>query len=241
MIELRTFGALDLRSSDGRDFRPILDQPKRLALLTYLAAAAQRGRFHRRDSLLALFWPERDAACARATLSRALYFLRSHLGEGVLLSRSDADVGLPAQTFCCDVTDFDEALKTDRFDDALALYRGEFLEGFHVSDAPEFERWVDSKRRELRDRAAYAARTLSQAANASGDVERAVHWAKRCVTLSPFDETDLRRVVGLLQRAGDRAGAVDFYRCFARRAKQELNVELSLESQSLLAGLLSTQ
>ncbi len=80
MIELRTLGALELRGADGFEFRPILQQPKRLALLVYLAVATPR-RFHRRDTLLGIFWPELDAEHARPALRRALYFLRRSLGD----------------------------------------------------------------------------------------------------------------------------------------------------------------
>src|SRR5256885_9674153 len=59
MIELRLLGRLSLTSAAGRDVRALLGQPRRLALLAYLAAATPPG-FHRRDSLLALFWPELD-------------------------------------------------------------------------------------------------------------------------------------------------------------------------------------
>ncbi|MBA2459266.1 MAG: hypothetical protein H0V43_09980 [Gemmatimonadales bacterium] len=65
MIELHTLGVVDLRASDGRELGTILRQPKRLGLLAYLAVASPR-RFHRRDSLLALFWPELDQDHARA-------------------------------------------------------------------------------------------------------------------------------------------------------------------------------
>ena len=86
LIELRTFGTLDLRGSDGRELRAVLAQPKRLALLTYLAAAAPgASTFHRRDTLLALFWPDQDVTRARAALSRAVHYLRASLGDGVVL------------------------------------------------------------------------------------------------------------------------------------------------------------
>jgi DNA-binding SARP family transcriptional activator len=54
MIRLRTLGALDLRDADGQELRGVLAQPKRAALLAYLALATPRG-YHRRDTLLALF------------------------------------------------------------------------------------------------------------------------------------------------------------------------------------------
>ena len=65
MIELRTLGGLDLHDAQGRELRVILAASKRAALLTYLAVATPRG-FHRRDTLLALLWPELDREHARA-------------------------------------------------------------------------------------------------------------------------------------------------------------------------------
>lgn len=64
MIRLHTFGALDLRSAEGRELRGVLAQPKRTALLAYLVLASPRG-FHRRDTLLTVFWPEFDQERAR--------------------------------------------------------------------------------------------------------------------------------------------------------------------------------
>jgi DNA-binding SARP family transcriptional activator len=77
MIELRTLGPLELRGTDPGGIAALVSQPKRLALLAYLAIAAPRG-FHRRDSLLALFWPESDQAHARGALRNGLSFLRQH-------------------------------------------------------------------------------------------------------------------------------------------------------------------
>ena len=91
MIELRLLGRLSLTGADGRDVRALLGQPRRLALLAYLAAATPPG-FHRRDSLLVLFWPELDQEHARAALRQALHGLRQGLGADVLTSRGDEEV-----------------------------------------------------------------------------------------------------------------------------------------------------
>ena len=93
MIELRTLGVLDLTGPDGTDCRAVLQQPKRLGLLAYLAVSAPR-RFHRRDSLLAVFWPELDQDRARAALRRSLYFIRTALGPGVIEGRGEEEVGI---------------------------------------------------------------------------------------------------------------------------------------------------
>ena len=83
MIRFFTLGKLDLRGAESVEMRAVLQQPKRLGLLAYLAVASPR-RFHRRDTLLGLFWPELDQEHARAALRRSLYFLRAELGAGVI-------------------------------------------------------------------------------------------------------------------------------------------------------------
>ncbi len=81
MIHVRLLGTLELQDSEGAELRSILAQPKRTALLAYLAAAAPSG-FHRRDTLLPLFWPELDEAHARDALSKAVHHLRRPWAKG---------------------------------------------------------------------------------------------------------------------------------------------------------------
>src|SRR2546426_4173937 len=64
MIELRLLGRLSLTSADGRDVRALLGQPRRLALLAYLAAATPPG-FHRRQPVGTLLAGARPGACPR--------------------------------------------------------------------------------------------------------------------------------------------------------------------------------
>src|SRR3982751_2588480 len=93
MIELRTLGALELVSADGTPLDAVLLQPKRTALLCYLALKSPHG-FCRRDTLLALFWPEQDAEQARHALRQSLYFLRRALGTGAIVARGDDELAI---------------------------------------------------------------------------------------------------------------------------------------------------
>src|SRR2546425_1045836 len=92
MIEFRLLGTLHLTDAEGREVTSLLTRPRRLALLAYLAAATPRG-LHRRDSLLALFWPELDQEHARAALRQALHVVRDALGADVIVTRGDEEVG----------------------------------------------------------------------------------------------------------------------------------------------------
>src|SRR3712207_5624617 len=133
MIRLRLLGGLALTGADGREVTEVLAQPKRLALLAYLAAARPYG-FHRRDTLLGLLWPESDETQARRALNRALYFLRSALGEASIVSRGPEEVGVAADRVWSDVRSFEGAVAAEHLEAALRLYRGDLLVGFFVAE-----------------------------------------------------------------------------------------------------------
>src|SRR5437867_2270280 len=168
MIRLRTLGAVDLKDSEGRELRPLLNQPKRLALLAYLALAGSSG-LRRRDTVVALFWPELDEEHARGSLRQALRFLRRSLGEGIIVSRGEEEIGVDRGALRCDATAFMEACEAGRHAEALDLYQGAFLDGFFVSEAaPELERWVEEERITLRRRAAASAWALADGYRVAG-------------------------------------------------------------------------
>lgn len=234
-IAFQTLGPVSLTDAEGRELHALIAQPRRLALLAYLAVAAPRG-LQRRDVLLTLFWPELDQQHARAALRQALRVIRNSLGD-VVSSRGDDEIGLDFKRFWCDADAFDGAIAGERWDEALRLYRGELLEGFFISGAPEFERWVDAQRSRLRSAASAAARALVERATQIGDMAGAAQWAERGLRLAPLDEALMQRLIGILDRVGDRAGAVQAYEDFARRLAQELEVRPSAETQALLASV----
>ena len=236
MIELCMLGRLSLTGADGREVRGLLGQPRRLALLAYLAAASPQG-FHRRDTLLALFWPELDQEHARAALRQALHVVRDALGGDAVTSRGDEEIGLDFAQVSCDVAAFERALRIGQLEEALDLYRGALLEGFFISDAPEFERWLETERARLQQAAAGGARALAERYESDNDLTRAVRWTRRSIELAPSDEGLVRRLIALLDRQGDRAGALEAYEAFARRVAAEYDAEPAAETRALVAAV----
>jgi DNA-binding SARP family transcriptional activator len=237
MLELRVLGSLDLRDGAGVEVRAVLVQPKRLALLAYLAVHAGGGGFHRRDTLLGLFWPESDSERARGALRRALYVLRQALGEGVLVSRGDDEVGLASGTFWCDAAEFARRLEGGAPADALALYRGDLLSGVFVPDAPEFEAWLAGERQRLRDRATAAAWAVATAAEEAGHGAEAARVAIRAVELAEGAEPAVRRQMELSVRLGDPAGALQTYDALVARLAREYDVAPAPETRALAAAI----
>ena len=236
MIEFRLLGSLHLTDATGREVKSLLTRPRRLALLAYLAAAMPRG-LHRRDTLLALFWPELDGEHARAALRQALHVLRSALGGDVIVTRGDEEIGLDFDAMRCDVVEFDQAVAAARPAEALGLYRGALLEGFLISGAPDFERWQDQERARLQQAACRSAEALGNEAEARGDLAGAATWRRRAVQLAPHEEQPLRRLITLLDRIGDRAGAVAAYDEFAKRLGADLDAEPAAETKALMTAV----
>jgi DNA-binding SARP family transcriptional activator/tetratricopeptide (TPR) repeat protein len=234
MIRLRVLGGNDLRDKAGRELRGIHTQPKRLALLCYLACQAP-GAFARRDTLLALFWPELDSEKARNALRQALFHLRKALGDGVLVNRGDEEVGLDAAHFWCDAVAFEAAAAAGRWEDALALYQGDLLPGFFASGAAGFEEWMEERRPALRARAVEGAWHLAGRERDRGALNAAIGWARRATSLSPVDEAGVRQLLALLIQAGDRVGAEQAFQAFARRLEAELGATPAPGTRAILS------
>ncbi|HUP90005.1 MAG TPA: BTAD domain-containing putative transcriptional regulator, partial [Longimicrobiales bacterium] len=234
MLHFRLFGQAELLSDDGTPLSSVLAQPKRLALLAYLAAARPTG-FHRRDSLLGLFWPELDQERGRAALRQALYTLRQALGNDVLLTRGDGEVAINTEKLSCDVVRFRSLLTSDPAA-AADLYSGDVLNGFFIAEAPEFERWLEEERWLLRREAAAAAWSVAECIREK-DVEAAANWAARAAALDPFNEEAVRRLMRLLADAGHRASALQIYQNFERLLERELETAPSEETEQLAASL----
>lgn len=230
VVEFRMLGALSLLGADGHDLRAVLAQPKRVALLAYLAV---RPRFHRRDSLVALFWPDLDQEHARAALRQALHGLRRTIGEDEFAGRGDDEIGLDAERLHSDVVQFERAIEDDRLAEALDIYRGDLLEGFFIRDAPEFERWLEDERARLKNVALSAASTLAEHSEARGNLEESAQWARRAVRIGPLDEKARRRLMRTLDRLGNRAGALEVYEDFAKRLTTELEADPAPETRAM--------
>jgi len=232
VIHLFVLGPLDIRDEAGSVLDDVPSQPKRAAVLAFLAAATPRG-YHRRDTLLGLFWPDLEQQRARRSLNTAISYLRGKVGKEAIVRRGGSELALSERHFWCDVWAFDDAIRDGRFADALDLYRGDLLEGFFISGAPEFEHWLDRERARRRQQASDAAWALAERAETEGDADRAARWARRAASLTPHDEATLRRLMALLERNGDRAGALREFEEFSRRLYEELETEPSARTREL--------
>lgn len=233
MIRLQLLGSVELTNGDGAQAHSVLAQPKRVALLAYLAIARPRG-FHRRDKLLALFWPDSDEAHARNALRQAIHFLRKALGAELVLSRGEGEIGLDRDVVWVDVIELERLVEEGSATPALELYRGGLMESFHVPGAADFDEWLADERRRLKHLAWQLAISASEIAAGQGRLEDAVPLARRAVAIRPLNEVSGRVLMALLSDAGDRAGALNVYARLENGLREEYDTDPELETVELV-------
>src|SRR6056297_26057 len=107
MLRLQFLGSISVQKEDGSFDHAIAKGAKRLSLLAYLVLAKPKG-YHRRDELLALFWPDLGKKSARNSLSNILYHIREALGRDVILHRGAEEICINTKKIWCDVLAFEE-------------------------------------------------------------------------------------------------------------------------------------
>jgi DNA-binding SARP family transcriptional activator len=216
MLRLFTFGGLWLETAGSER---AIAQPRRLALLALVAAAGRKGIS--RDRVLTLLWPDTDAERARHSLSQILYSLRKDLGADPITEATD--LRLDPAVLSADITELLAAAHAGDIVTVARLYTGPFLDGFHLTSAPEFEAWVEEERAVLRDRAVKAIEALATRAAAEGDwVGAAEHW-RHLTRLDPLNARLTERLMRALASSGNRAGALSHFRQHEAIVRAELD------------------
>jgi TolB-like protein/DNA-binding SARP family transcriptional activator len=213
----------------------VATQHRRLAVLALLAAAGERG--FTRDKLLAYLWPESPGGNARHALEQVLYALRRQVDAALFLGTDP--LHLNPEVITSDLAAFEEAFEHGAVADAVALYRGPFLDGFYLGDAGEFERWVETERARLAERYAAALQRLGRQAAEEGDRVAAVEAWRKAVALDPFSSRAALGLMTALADAGERAEAIRHGRAHEALIRREFGAEPAAEVSALLRRLLS--
>jgi serine/threonine-protein kinase len=221
MYSLRLLGGISLEGPSG-PLSGRLVQRRRLAILAILAAARDKGVT--RDKLVGYLWSETPLGGARHLLADSIYVLRGGLGEAAIESFGET-IHLNRLVVGSDVSAFEEALDRADLEEAIGLYAGPFLDGFYISDAPEFEHWVDSERQRLAGDYAHALESLAEANEEAGNHSSAVERWRQLTAHDPSNSRVAVRLMQALAAAGDPANALQHAQEHARVLQEELDIE----------------
>lgn len=212
---------------DGQAVEDFVSE-KALALLCYLAA---RKRNIPRHSLAGLLWGGMPEERARANLRMALYNLQQLLPGYLAITRLEA--GLDRQRACwLDIEAF--TLQAAR---VAELYRGDFLEGLSLNDAPEFDEWLLVERERLRQLALGLLNELASQQTAQGAYNEAAGTLRRSLALDAWQEDVYRQLMLALARSGDTTAALAQYATCRRVLAEELGLEPMPETSALYERL----
>jgi adenylate cyclase len=221
MFRLSTFGGLRLEGGPSRS-TGAATQPKCLALLAFLASTGERSTS--RDRVLACMWPETEPSKAAHRLAQVLYTLRHDL-KAESLFRGPNDLRLNPQLISSDVQDFTEALERGDVQRAVALYRGPFLDGFYLTGASEFERWVEAEREGYGRKYRAALESLASSARVRGDSSQAVECWQRLAEADPLNSRITVSYMEALSAVGDHARALQVAQSHETLLREELDAE----------------
>ena len=228
MISCQTLGPVGL-SSDGAPAPPELLWRKHLGLLVYLARSP-RGRT--REHLIGLLWGEKPEAAARHSLNEAIRVLRRYLGDDNV-DTAAGQVRLNPGSVRLDVERFEELAAGGDWAAAARLIAGEFLEGFSIAGASEFENWLATERSAVRLRSVDVLVHHADDLLRAGQASEASAVALRALGLDPASEPAVRVTMRSLVLAGDRAGALEQYEEFVTRLQEEVGTAPGTETQAL--------
>lgn len=225
------------------------------ALLIYLAAEPQA---HSRDWLLNLLWPGLPEVSARSNLRQILYYLRQVVSESdaaeqpetslVIANRQEIQLN-PLTDVTVDTRQFSARLQQSQthhhldlfacrecaraLEEAVALYRGDFLADFYLDDSNEYEEWSHARREYFRRQALDALSTLAAMFLRRQEYAPAQAHAERQLEIDNLRESAYRQLMEILARTGRREQALAVYDKCRRVLAEELGMAPSTQTTAV--------
>ena len=237
---------------DQRDITREFRTEKERALVAYLAVESDRS--HMRDVIGELFWPDRPGGVARTNLRQALAGIRRALDDRkndppFIVSDDESIQFNPRASFTLDVVAFQEQILAVQshlhqsidtcpvcvrnLEQAVGLYRGEFMEGIYLDDSQRGQEWINFEREQLYTQVLSAVQNLISYYTMQGDHEQALNFAQQLVNLAPYEESAHRALMQMFSNIGRRSAALEQYQTVKRILMDELGVEPSSETTAL--------
>ena len=220
---------------------------KAKALLFYLAVTACAGCdqpiLHNRETIATLLWGEMSDGKAKQNLRTVLPNLRRVAGDYLHVDRKTVAFDLTSphwldvEVLCRALTPEQSPMDAAARLAAVDLYRGEFLSGFHVHNAPGFDAWVLEQREQMHILVVRALFTLVTEHIQRGDYPTALSANRRLLSLEPWSEPAHRQQMLLLARTGERSAALAQFEICRRVLADEFGVEPLAETVALYAQI----
>lgn len=231
-----------------------LETQKAMALLAYLSVSDQPVP---REALAAMLWPEFDQAHAYANLRRNLASLDKSLGYSWIDANRTTIAIKRNENLTVDVSEYFALIQHARrhcqssrvpcrecllhLEQAVAMYRGDFLSCLNFKDCNEFDEWQYFQREEASQELSTALQRLAEGYLEQGDKERAFRYARRWVKLDILNEEAQRFLISAYIQTGQRSSALKQFEDYRRILYQELEQEPEMETLALVEKIFESK
>jgi DNA-binding SARP family transcriptional activator len=200
---------------------------KGLGLIAYLALEGSTSR----GALAETFWGTMNDEDARMNLRRELGRIKQTGFAHVATQGSN--LGLPIN-FECDVSSFQQAIRNERWLEALNLYRGAFLEGVQSEGQSLFDDWLMQTRAQLQDQYLEVLQGRATELEHEHKLSEALALCLKSLALDDLSEHRYRSVIRLQGLLGQREAAIKSYQRLTEMLKREFGLQPLPESVGLM-------
>ncbi|UBF29985.1 NACHT domain-containing protein (plasmid) [Kovacikia minuta CCNUW1] len=232
-LTLKLLGSPQI-SLDGQPLTHFISR-KAQALLIYIAVT---GKLHSREMLAELFWQNMPSSQSLKNLRTVLPNLRQLVGSHLIITRQTIEFNRECP-YCLDV-EVIQAIATHPkttnlqfLSEAVTQYQGDFLEGFYVPDAPEFENWALMERERLRELAIDGLHSLAEQYLQQQDYAAGLTVTRKLLAFDPWRETAHQQQMLFFACTGQRQAALTQYESCRQILADEFNVEPMAETTEL--------
>jgi len=212
-IRARLFGT-PVVTKDGKEV--IFPYNKVKALFYYISVNKKATR----DELAALLWTDEKDSVAKKNLRNALYKIKKSFDEEVIISPKKSIVMLNPE-FNIDV-DIDVFLNDE--EDFIDVYRGEFLQGFFVKNAEQFDEWLFKEKERFKIlyvSKLYEKIELDLQQNNSSNIEK---YTKKLINIDEFDERAYKILMEHYKENGNYRKVIECYNRLTQLLDNELGI-----------------
>ena len=213
-LRIRTLGGLQVFRGLHESSR-LIEQPTLAALLVFLALE----RDVTRETVQGVIWSTLPPDRARRALNQALYLLRRELGEDWI--EAEGERLRVTDLVSADALEFETRVADGPPSEALALYAGDFLQGWYLRDTPEFEHWTDRVRLRLSRLHRDARRARLSELLSDGDLPEALGVAREWLRRDPLGEEVHHALIECLALSGRREDALQLFEAWERERTAE--------------------
>jgi LuxR family maltose regulon positive regulatory protein len=200
-------------------------------ILFYLLVHPPRNR----DQIAATFWPDTSRDRAKAIFHTVKHQAHRALGRSVIVYEQGLYLVELEPDCWFDVTAFESLLdgqdkRQARLEEAVALYRGDFLEDYDAE-------WCLPMRERLRLRFRDALLELGECQTDQGQFERAFVTLSQAVEIDDLHEPASRALMRLYALDGRSHAALIHYEQLVQRLQKELGTRPASETQALYQAI----